>query len=50
MARTYTQNTSTRVTNWMFTTLTRLGTGASYGYLLTVRDGRPGNCVPPRST
>jgi deazaflavin-dependent oxidoreductase (nitroreductase family) len=37
MARTYTRNTSTRVSNWMFTTLTRLGMGASYRYLLTVR-------------
>ena len=30
MARIYRQNTATRVTNWVFTTLTRAGMGASY--------------------
>ena len=42
MARIYRQTTATRVTNWMFTTLTRLGMGASYRRLLTVRGRKTG--------
>jgi deazaflavin-dependent oxidoreductase (nitroreductase family) len=42
MARIYRQNTATRVTNWVFTTLTRLGIGASYRHLLTVRGRKTG--------
>ena len=42
MARTYRQNTATHVTNWVFTTLTRLGMGASYRHLLTVRGRKTG--------
>jgi hypothetical protein len=37
MARTYRQNAATRVTNGVFTTMTRLGMGASYRHLLMVR-------------
>jgi hypothetical protein len=42
MARTYRQNAAIRVTNWVFTRLTRLGMGASYRYLLTVRGRKTG--------
>lgn len=42
MARIYRQNIATRVTNWVFTTLTRLGMGASYRHLLTVRGRQTG--------
>ena len=42
MARIYRQNTATRVTNSVFTALTRLGMGASYRYLLTVRGRKTG--------
>jgi F420H(2)-dependent quinone reductase len=42
MARIYRQSTATRVTNWVFTTLTRLGIGASYRHLLTVRGRKTG--------
>ena len=42
MARTYTQNAATRVINWVFTTMTRLGLGASYRHLLTVRGRKTG--------
>ena len=42
MARTYRQNAATRVINWVFTRLTRLGMGASYRHLLTVRGRKTG--------
>lgn len=42
MARIYRQNTAARVTNWVFTTLTRLGMSASYRHLLTVRGRKTG--------
>jgi len=42
MARTYTKNAATRVINWVFTTMTRLGLGASYRHLLTVRGRKTG--------
>jgi deazaflavin-dependent oxidoreductase (nitroreductase family) len=42
MAKIYRQNSATRVTNWVFTTLTRLGMGASYRHLLTVRGRKTG--------
>jgi deazaflavin-dependent oxidoreductase (nitroreductase family) len=42
MARIYRQNTATRMINWVFTTLTRLGMGASYRHLLTVRGRKTG--------
>jgi deazaflavin-dependent oxidoreductase (nitroreductase family) len=47
MARIYRQNAGTRVINWVFTKLTRLGMGASYRYLLTVRGRKTGQ---PRTT
>lgn len=42
MARIYRQTTATRVINWVFTTLTRLGMGAPYRHLLTVRGRKTG--------
>src|SRR5215471_3320180 len=42
MARIYRRNTATRVTNWVFTTLTRLGVGASYRHLLIVPGRKTG--------
>jgi len=42
MAKIYRQNAATRVINWVFTRLTRLGIGASYRYLLTVRGRKTG--------
>jgi hypothetical protein len=42
MAKIYRQNAATRVINWVFTRLTRLGMGASYRYLLTVRGRKTG--------
>ena len=42
MARIYRQNAATRMTNWVFTTLTRLGMGASYRHLLMVRGRKTG--------
>jgi deazaflavin-dependent oxidoreductase (nitroreductase family) len=43
----YQQNAATRATNWAFATLTRLGLGASYRHLLTVRGRKTGQ---PRTT
>ena len=42
MARTYKRNAATQVINWVFTTMTRLGIGASYRHLLTVRGRKTG--------
>ena len=42
MARTYPRNAATQVINWVFTTMTRLGVGASYRHLLTVRGRKTG--------
>jgi deazaflavin-dependent oxidoreductase (nitroreductase family) len=42
MARIYRRNSATRAANWVFTTLTRLGMGASYRHLLTVRGRKTG--------
>jgi deazaflavin-dependent oxidoreductase (nitroreductase family) len=42
MARIYTQNAATWAINRVFTTLTRLGMGASYRHLLTVRGRKTG--------
>ncbi len=36
------RNSATRVTNWVFTTLTRAGMGASYRHLLTARGRKTG--------
>jgi deazaflavin-dependent oxidoreductase (nitroreductase family) len=42
MARTYRRTPATRLINWWFRTLTRLGLGASYRHILTVRGRRSG--------
>jgi deazaflavin-dependent oxidoreductase (nitroreductase family) len=42
MARTYKRNAATQVINWVFTTMTRFGVGASYRHLLTVRGRKTG--------
>jgi F420H(2)-dependent quinone reductase len=42
MARIYRRTTATRVINWVFTVLTRLGMGASYRHLLIVRGRKTG--------
>lgn len=42
MAKVYRPNAGTKVTNWVFATLTRLGMGASYRHLLTVRGRKTG--------
>ena len=42
MAKVYRHNTATRVTNWVFAVLTRLGMGASYRHLLTVSGRKTG--------
>jgi len=42
MAKTYRVNGSTRVINWVFRTMTKLGVGASYRYILTVRGRKTG--------
>lgn len=42
MARIYRRTTATRMINWVFTTLTRLGMGAAYRHLLTVRGRKTG--------
>ena len=42
MARTYPRNAATQVINWVFTTMTRFGVGASYRHLLTVRGRKTG--------
>jgi hypothetical protein len=42
MARTYRLGPGTRLINWMFTTLTKLGLGASYRHILTVRGRKTG--------
>jgi len=42
MARTYRRHPGARLINWWFRTLTRLGLGASYRYILTVPGRRTG--------
>jgi len=42
MAKTYKVSFGTRLINWMFRLMTRLGMGASYRYILTVRGRRTG--------
>jgi hypothetical protein len=45
MAKTYHRHLGTRLINWWFRTLTRLGLGASYRYILTV-PGRKSGQLP----
>lgn len=42
MAKTYTFNSGTRMINWLFTAMTRLGLGAAYRHVLTVRGRKSG--------
>lgn len=42
MAKTYTQNLGTRLTNWVFRTMTRRGLGAPYRQILTVPGRKTG--------
>jgi deazaflavin-dependent oxidoreductase (nitroreductase family) len=42
VARTYTLNHGTRLINWVFRTMTRLGLGASYRQILTVPGRKSG--------
>jgi deazaflavin-dependent oxidoreductase (nitroreductase family) len=42
MAKTYTINLGTRLINWIFRTMTRLGLGASYRQILTVPGRKTG--------
>jgi deazaflavin-dependent oxidoreductase (nitroreductase family) len=42
MARTYSLNPGTRLINWVFRTMTRLGLGASYRQILTVPGRKTG--------
>ena len=42
MAKTYTLNSGTRLINWIFRTMTRLGLGASYRQILTVPGRKTG--------
>ncbi len=47
MAKIYRRHLGTRLINWWFRTLTRLGLGASYRHILTVRGRKTGR---PHST
>ncbi len=47
MAKTYTLGASPRVVNWVFRWMTKMGVGASYRHILTVRGRRSGQ---PHST
>lgn len=47
MAKIYRRNLGTRLISWWFRTLTRLGLGASYRHILTVRGRKTGR---PHST
>lgn len=42
MAKVYRPGVSTRAINWVFRTMTNLGVGASYRYVLTVRGRKSG--------
>jgi len=42
MAKTYRRHLGTRLINWWFRTLTKLGIGASYRHILTVRGRKTG--------
>ena len=50
MAKTYRRHLGTRLINSWFRTLTKLGLGAPYRHLLTVRGGRPDGRTRPPST
>jgi hypothetical protein len=47
MAKTYRKGTGTRLINWVFQAMTKLGVGASYRHILTVPGRKTAAALDP---